>query len=709
MASVQAGGHFYFVNRWLHDCCHLVISSAYFVKSVNFADLNFYFYIRPFFSKAAPRLIFCFLLALIVSCGPKQPDIADYTGTDSLIAAARYVGDSIGPRERLSFLDSAIVGKQLSANDRFRIYTMRHHTYLNKLYDYRTALTYADSMLWLASNFKVTDAGDKLFTAHKQLAETQYLLEQYKTAYEHYEIARHIVDTITSSAVRSRYYYSLGMAYYKEEKYADAARFFVEAYTAAAQGNGGQILNSVYYRQEVLDDAGLAYAKAGMADSSALFFRKAVTYIQAQKTLGKETKFAWDEALAVVYGNMASLYKDAGKTDSALYYYNASLLCTDASMRNRKDRRYNQLKLANLFIEQGRYDSARRLIAQVEHSLATDSERYSKDDSLEQALRMAEVYALYNKNTGNYAEGYQCLEKFHALQQLKADRIQKIKVNSLGAGTDAASHQRQIARLTADTRIRNQRITIMALVIVLAVFSLVIIYFYMRAHKLKSEQLMEQNQKIISQSTTIQRELQKKIDTDRVNYLALLENTDDCLWSMDKDFNILAFNKVYKEFIFVASGKYPKVGEPDILRQVAPQFYNQVLEGYNAALAGNVFNSLDKGINTEGADLDFATRFNPIRNKEGEVIGISCSRKDITEYLDLTDSLMKHNEQFKNIAWLQSHALRGPLTTIMGIADILADADDKLDPDTTQLLLKGLKDKLTEMDKLVNEIVKLTY
>ncbi len=687
----------------------MVISCAFLVKSVIFADLNFYFYIRPFFSHTTQRLIFCFLLAFIVSCGTKQPDIVDYPGTDSLIAAARYVGDSIGPVERLRFLDSAVVGKPLSANDRFRIYTMRHHTYLNKLYDYKMALLYADSMLWLVSNAKVTDAGEKQFTAHKQLAETQYLLEQYKTAYEHYEIARHIVDTVSSSAVRSRYYYGLGMAYYKEEKYADAARLFVSAYNAATHGDGPRILNSIYYRQEVLDDAGLSYAKAGIRDSGLLYFRKAIAYIHDQKANAGKAKFAWDEALAVVYGNMASLYRSAGVTDSAFFYYNASLTCTNSVNRSLKDRRYNQLKLAGLFIEKKQYDSARQLISAVEQSVAADSQRYNSDDSLELALRMAEIYAVYSKATGNYATGYECLERYHALQQAKSERIQKIKVHSLDAGTINVSRERQIAQLTADTRIRNQKITILALIIVLAVFSIIIIYFYMRAHKLKSEQLMEQNQKIISESTNIQRELQKKIDADRVNYLALLENTDDCLWSMDKDFNILAFNKVYKEFIFVASGKYPKVGEPDILRQVAPQFYNQVLEGYNAALAGNVFNSLDKGINTEGADLDFATRFNPIRNKEGEVIGISCSRKDITEYLDLTDSLMKHSEQFKNIAWIQSHALRGPLTTIMGIADILSDADDKLDPDTAQLLLKGLKDKLTEMDKLVNEIVKLTY
>ena len=698
-----------FVNGWLHACCLLVISNAVLAKTFNFADLNSIFYKRPQLYTTALKLVLCMIVALGIGCRSGTSDTPDYPGIDSLIAAARYVGDSIGPKERLHFLDSAVTGKTLSANDKFRIYTMRHHTYLNKLFDYHMALLYADSMLWTVSNGKVADIGDKLFTVHKQLAETQYLLEQYKEAYDNYEIARHIVDTISSSAVRSRYCYGLGMAYYKEEKFTDAARLFVAAYNAATKGDGAKILNNVFYQQEVLDNAGLAYSKAGMNDSALFYFRRAVSYISTHKSSGDHPGFQWDEALSVVYGNMAYTYHGMGNADSALTYYTASLAGTEAQRHNLRDRGYNQLKLAGLLIELGRLDSAANLIMVAEQLAAIDTEKCNRDDSLELALRMARVYSAYYKGIGNYARAYESLEKYHTLQQIKSERVEKVKIHSLDAGTSNASYEREIVRLTAATRIRNQNITILVLVIVIAGFSLIIVYYYMRAHKFNSEKLMEQNQKIISQSTTIQRELQNKIDNDRVNYLALLEGADDCLWSMDKDFNILAFNKVYKEFIFVASGRQPKVGEPDILREVAPHFYNQLLDGYNAALDGSVFNSVDNGINTERANLNFATRFSPIKNKAGEVIGITCSRKDITEYLDLTDSLMRHNEQFKNIAWIQSHALRGPLTTIMGIADILSDEEDKLDPDTLQFLLKGLKDKLVEMDKLVNEIVKQTY
>ena len=58
---------------------------------------------------------------------------------------------------------------------------------------------------------------------------------------------------------------------------------------------------------------------------------------------------------------------------------------------------------------------------------------------------------------------------------------------------------------------------------------------------------------------------------------------------------------------------------------------------------------------------------------------------------------------------MQSHSLRGPLTTIMGIANLLLEEEDKADPVKHHDLILGMKEKLEEMDKIVNEIVKLTY
>lgn len=664
------------------------------------------------FLKCKDKVKFTLLILLLfLYCGCTQKNTAthDTRYIDSVVTIARIIGDSIDGNARLRFLENALKNRELTPDEKFRLYTVKHYTNLLKFYDYKTALVYADSMLWIADNFDVDNVGDKKFTAHKQRAEALYGLEQYKQAYEAYEIAGHIADTVRSTAVKSKFLYSLGMAYYKEEKYLEAAHLFWSSFLLASKADDKEIMNMHYYRQQLISNTGLAYSIAGSTDSAMYFFRKAVSYIQTENKSPSPGLGAWDEALSVVYGNMATLYRNTGETDSAAHYFARSIQISRATGRNLQDRQYNELKLADLLITQERYDSALTLLKDVVTSDSLNKTRRSLDDSLELKCRITEVFSKYYSAVGNYERAFVYLDEYHKSVEQKSGLVQKIKVNNLENGIGAVGHEKQILTLEKDKKIRNQRMTILVLFIGLSVFGLVIIYYYMRLHKLTSQKLKEENEQILNFSTQVEQSLKKKIDMDKANYLALLENTDDCLWSMDTDLNILAFNKVYRDFVEVITGKIPRVGQSDPLKEVNADFYENIMDGYKAALAGETYNSIDKGIYTGGLNYDFAMRFNPIRDKNGEITGIACTRKDITEYFDLTDSLKKNTEQFKNIAWLQSHALRGPLTTIMGIADLLSDQEHKLDQATTLELINGMNEKLEELDRLVNEIVKLTY
>lgn len=643
------------------------------------------------------------------SCKQKALKIEDRRLVDHILEATAAVEDTMDYYTAIKYIDSCTAGKSFSPDDRYRINKQKFYIHYNKLKNYRLALVYADSMLWLANNYKLSDQGDRTFYGYKFSADAQYGLEQYKMAYQNYESAKRIADTVKSPYIRSRYFFSLGMAYYKEEKYKDAARLFAHAYERAQDAWLDEQQYLDYYKQEVLANAGLAYAMAGNIDSAMYFYNTAGKFIRQKRWLYPTKINKWDEAESVVYGNIASVYKNAGRNDSAEVYFLKSIATNKKSGRNIKDRLFNQLKLADLYIEERRYDDASKLLKEVEAPLQTDNTARTPGDSVELAYRTTEVLARYYSSIGKHAEAYNYLQQHYRVKEMKWNQTMKRKTNSLESGVNNASHEKQILTLQTDNKIRNQRIAILVLAVIVSICCILIIYYFMRLHKLNSQRLKQENQEIISQSSLIQEGLKKKIDNDRANYLSLLENTDDCLWSLDRDLKILAYNKIYKEFIFVVSGRYPEVGEEDVLKTLDPVFYANVLKGYKVALAGAPFNSLDKGLNTLGVNYDFAMRFIPVKNEAGEVVGITCSRKDITEYFTLTNSLKKNNELFKNIAWMQSHSLRGPLTTIMGIANLLLEEEDKTDAVKHKDLIKGMKEKLEEMDRIVNEIVKLTY
>lgn len=643
------------------------------------------------------------------SCKTQTSVFEDSKYTDHILQVANGVDDSLEYQTALSFIDSSIAGRNFSPDDRYRIYKLKFYIYHNKLNKYKEALLYADSMMWICSNYKLKDEGDRQFFAYKFTADAEYRLELYKSAYENYESAKRIADTVSSPYVRSRYLYSLGMTYYKEEKFLISARMFAHSFEklGAASLPDPEYLD--YYKQEVLADAGLAYNKAGNNDSAMYYYTLAASFITNKQSLYPQKGKKWEEALSVVYGNIADVYKQLGKWDSAEVYFTKSIARNIESGRNIQDRLFNQFKLADLYVEERKFPEALALLNEVGSPDKLDSMTNLPDDCLELAFRSTAVFAKYYSAIKDYENAFIYLKQYHMAKDVKWARMQKRKVNSLESGVNNASHEKQILRLQTDNKIRNQRIAILVLAFVVSICCIVIIYYYMRSHKLNSQRLKIENEQIISKSSMIQEGLKKKIDTDRANYLALLENTEDCLWSLDPDLNILAYNKVYIEFIFVVSGKYPEVGEKDILRELDPDFYKNILKGYKVALSGAPFNSLDKGLNAKGVNYDFATRFVPVKNDLGEVVGITCSRKDITEYFTLTNSLKKNNEQFRNIAWMQSHSLRGPLTTIMGIANLLMEEEDKADSVKHHDLIRGMKEKLEEMDRIVNEIVKLTY
>lgn len=642
----------------------------------------------------------------------QSPGKTEHSGTaviDSLVAAAIQIGDSNGGAARLAYLDSAFKGRQLTPDDQYRLYALKHHTYNNKLSDYDHALLYADSMLWMTEHYPMHNMGDKRFTAYKQKAEALYGLEHYKAAYQNYEVARYIADTVASASVKAKFLFGLGMAYYREEKYIESARLFARAYRICTDARAPEIQHVLYFRQQILSNAGLAYAMGGNKDSGLYYYRAALRFIAQNRNEGKDGVAAWDEARAVVYGNMATLYKQQKIPDSAMQYFNASIAVHKSAGRNVNDTKYNLIKLADLYLDMNQYDSARSLLNEVETMPDTKKAGISKEDSLELVLRLAEVQARYYSARKDYEHAYTALALHDRLQDIKSERIQKRKINNLENGIGYASNEKQLSSLVTDKKIHNQRIAILVLITGLCVFGLIIIYYYMRLHKLNSQKLELEKRQIITESEQKQKELLDKIDTDRANYLALLESTDDCLWSIDRNLNILAYNKVYKEFIKVISdGKAPELGKPDVVKDVDNNFYEYFAKGYKEALTGNVYNSIDRGIYTAGQHRDFAMCFSPVFNKQGEVESITCARKDITEYFNLTNSLKKNTEQFKNIAWLQSHAIRGPLATIMGITALLDEADT-LEPELREELMNGMKEKLAEMDKLVNEIVKLTY
>lgn len=61
------------------------------------------------------------------------------------------------------------------------------------------------------------------------------------------------------------------------------------------------------------------------------------------------------------------------------------------------------------------------------------------------------------------------------------------------------------------------------------------------------------------------------------------------------------------------------------------------------------------------------TRYEPTVNNEGEVFWVSIDSTDITSEVRQKEIGITQNESSKEIAWTQSHEIRRPVATILGL------------------------------------------
>jgi signal transduction histidine kinase len=80
--------------------------------------------------------------------------------------------------------------------------------------------------------------------------------------------------------------------------------------------------------------------------------------------------------------------------------------------------------------------------------------------------------------------------------------------------------------------------------------------------------------------------------------------------------------------------------------------------------------------------------------------------RDITAETEHLIKIQQQNEKLNEIAGLQSHQVRGPVATILGLAQLI-NASDPNDP-TNLKVLEGIKEVATDLDNIIKDVVAKT-
>lgn len=142
---------------------------------------------------------------------------------------------------------------------------------------------------------------------------------------------------------------------------------------------------------------------------------------------------------------------------------------------------------------------------------------------------------------------------------------------------------------------------------------------------------------------------------------------------LDNEFRILAFNKAWDMHVSSTYGLSMKRGSlmtPYIHPRNLQGFYDDYLSALNGV---PVFD--ERCLNVKGKDTWRRVRFEPALDADARIIGVSVNCADITQQVEQKEIVTKQQIALQQIAFLQSHELRKPVASILGLISLL-DADN---------------------------------
>lgn len=168
---------------------------------------------------------------------------------------------------------------------------------------------------------------------------------------------------------------------------------------------------------------------------------------------------------------------------------------------------------------------------------------------------------------------------------------------------------------------------------------------------------------------------------------------------LGKDFEILAFNKALERLVDKAYGQKLERGVqmgPYVNAELRNDFYLN----YKKALGGTASFEQRK-IDHQNGEIWWVIKYEPAFATDGEIIGVSVNSSDVTAGVLHEQKVQSQHRSLEDIAFIQSHELRRPVATIMGLLELLKTDDRTKEIEEFTLLGRAAD----ELDKKIRQIV----
>ena len=202
---------------------------------------------------------------------------------------------------------------------------------------------------------------------------------------------------------------------------------------------------------------------------------------------------------------------------------------------------------------------------------------------------------------------------------------------------------------------------------------------------------------------TDQIRIQKKIENDEQNLRAIINNTPDMIWSIDKNYKIISANESFYQRMELITGKRSdKIIHGDFPNETQRKWIEFYERGFHGESFKTIWHEQMKNL-----DMYEEISINPIVDANGTILGVCCISRDITDNYVYTRKIEEQNAQLRKIAWIQSHEVRGPLSDILGLVSLIQE--DIVSADEHPNIIGLISEAANKLDGIITKTVRETY
>lgn len=183
---------------------------------------------------------------------------------------------------------------------------------------------------------------------------------------------------------------------------------------------------------------------------------------------------------------------------------------------------------------------------------------------------------------------------------------------------------------------------------------------------------------------------------------SFFDSSVSCHFLLDREMRITAFNKTAAKFVKSVLNIKLKAG---ILMSDHVADTGRFTRHFNKALSGKIVKT-EIEVPYDELAIWWGIICEPAYDGEGEIIGVSYNATDITEAKKNQKKISDQNEVLRNIAFVQSHELRKPVASILGLLYLIKLNDYNADEEHFNMLETATAELDEKIHTIINQVEK---